>query len=378
MSADTGKTKVAVIGCGTVAWIGHLPWYWEHPDVEIAAVCSGRRETAEKAAARWQVKDIYTDYKKLLERDDIDAVSICTPVWFHKEMIIEAAKRGKHILAEKPFARDIAEAREIVDAVKQSKVIFMSAFMKRFNAGFKRIKALMDEGRIGRPYHLNIHWNVFFPPGSRPAVLFCEDKRVGGGVFLDIGCHYIDLCRWLFGSEIKSAIAEVSKVVATRPFEDHALVTFRFENGATATMDMGFNVVDNVEKSDWDHHPAHSMQLVESGHIYGSEGTVCFDSPTWDSTEMLDAKIYTLKGRNCDLGGWHNLEIPVVRQPGGPNSPLPLTTSVFQQEIRHFIECVRTNKTPQTGVMDGFATTAAIDAAYKAAETGNRQPVAKI
>ncbi len=103
------KIRVGVIGVGGVAWIGHLPWYKENPDVELVAVADIDEHKARKAAEYFHIPYFYTDYEKLISRKDIDAVSICILVHLHAEQTVRAAEEGKHVLVEKPMARDIYE-----------------------------------------------------------------------------------------------------------------------------------------------------------------------------------------------------------------------------------------------------------------------------
>ena len=236
-----GKIGVGVIGCGAIAYKGHLPWYWENPNAELIAVCDANEQAARKAADRWQAKHCYTDYQDLLRLNEIDAISICAPVWTHYEIVIAAAKAGKHILCEKPMARSSQEANEMRHAAQESNVQLMIGFVKRFNPSFLEIKEIIDKGLIGRVYHIDVHWNLFFPPGTRESQTFSEDKRIGGGVILDNCSHYIDFSRWVLGSEVDTVYAETSNVIPGRIYEDQATLIMRFKNQATSLLDMGFN-----------------------------------------------------------------------------------------------------------------------------------------
>lgn len=366
------KVKVGVIGCGTVAQRGHLPWYWENPKAEIVAVCSDVEEEVKRAVRRWDAKYWFLDYRKLLAMEEIDAISICTPVWLHKEIAVEAAKAGKHILCEKPMARTVEECDEMIEAAKRFKVDLMVGFTKRFNPGFQKIREMIHEGLIGKVYHLDIHWNLYFPPGSRPAKIFCEEERVGGGVLLDNCCHYIDTFRWFLDSEVHTVYAEISKVVPDRIYEDQALLLLRFKNDATSILDMGLNRVEWVEKSAWDKAPTYSMEFSELGFVYGTEGTIYFEAPPFESVEAVRIRLYLLKGKNCEFGGWHEIEIPVVRQPGGPLSSGQVLSYSFKRQIDHFIDCISTHRTMSVGGNDGRITAQVMEAAQESFKTGKR------
>ena len=367
------KIGIGVIGCGTVAQKGHLPWYWENPETEIIAVCSDIEEEARNTAKRWGAKYWFTNYKKMLDLEEINAISICAPVWLHKEIVIQAAKKGKHILCEKPMARNVKECNEMINEARKNKVKLMIGFTKRFNPGFQEIKNIINGGLIGRVYHLDIHWNLYFPPGSRPARIFCEEKRVGGGVLLDNCCHYIDTFRWLLNSEVETVFAEISKVIPERIYEDQVILILKFKNGVTSILDMGLNRVEEVEKSAWGKAPTYSQEFTERGFIYGTEGTIYFNVPPFESVEAVDINVYLLKGKNCKFGGWHKIELPIVRQPGGPLAPGIVLTYPFKREIDHFIDCIINNKSMIVTGEDGEITLAVVEAAYESAKLGIRK-----
>jgi predicted dehydrogenase len=370
------KIGVGVIGAGHVAWIGHLPWYWENPNVEIRAISDMIEDNAVQAARRWGVKAWYKDYHKLLARDDIAAVSICTPVWTHQEIAIAAARAGKHILCEKPMARTVEECDAMLEAARQAGVKLAIGFTKRCNPGFERIKQIIDDDLIGKPYHLDVHWNLYFPLGSRESKGFSEDMRVGGGVLLDNSTHYIDTFRWWLGAEVSTVFAEISKVVPGRAFEDEATAILRFEDGATAILDMGFNRVGDVEASGWDQKLPYAWRFTEIGFVYGEKGTIAYDVPAFNSPDPVRIELYLQKGRACELGGWHKLEIPAVVQPGGALAPGEMKTYAFKRQIDRFVDCVLNDTEPPATGEDGRVAIEVVMASYESARTGARVKVA--
>src|SRR5437879_5628882 len=98
-----------VIGCGTAAWTGHLPWIWSHPEAKLVAVCDANGERAAQARERYQGCLATTDYREVLYRSDVHAVCICTPPTSHLEIATTAAAHGKHVLIEKPMGRNVDE-----------------------------------------------------------------------------------------------------------------------------------------------------------------------------------------------------------------------------------------------------------------------------
>src|SRR4051794_19022915 len=106
--------RVAIVGCGGAAWIGHLPWLWENPHVELVATCALNLEHARRASERWGAPRYYANYGEMLAKEGLDAVVIATPPNTHAEFAIAAAERGLHILLEKPMATSVRECDEII------------------------------------------------------------------------------------------------------------------------------------------------------------------------------------------------------------------------------------------------------------------------
>ena len=370
------KIHVGIIGAGRIAWIGHLPWYWENPHAEIVAISDVTEDKARRAAQRLGVNTWYRDFHDLLARDDIAAVSICTPVWTHKEIAVAAAKAGKHILCEKPMARTVEECDAMTEAARQAGVKLAVGFTKRCHPGFERIKQIVDEGLIGKPFHLDIHWNLYFPPGTPPSKNFSEDRRLGGGVLLDNSVHYVDTFRWWLCAEVDTVYAETSKVVPGRAYEDEATAILRFTDGTTGLIDMGFNRVADVEASGWDQQLADARRFTEMGFVYADKGTVYYDVPPFYSTEPMRIELYLQKGQACELGGWHKLEIPMVMQPGGALAPGEAITYAFKRQIDRFIDCLLNDKEPPATGEDGRVAIQVVMAAYESARTGARVKVA--
>ena len=107
--------KTGIVGCGHIAWVGHLPWLWDNPRIDFVATCDVDPAQARSAADRWDAPRSYTDYVEMLDTESLDAVVIATPPPTHAPMAIAAAERGVHILMEKPMAPTIAECDRIID-----------------------------------------------------------------------------------------------------------------------------------------------------------------------------------------------------------------------------------------------------------------------
>ena len=361
------KLGIGVIGLGNIAQKAHIPWYWENPGCELIGACSDVAAEVGRTQERWGFKKGYADYNEMLKDPEISAVSICTPVWHHADISIAALEAGKHVLCEKPMARNSSEAKAMVTAAEKNKKLLTVGFMKRFNPGFKKIKQMIEDGWIGDLYHADIHWNLYFPPGSHVSRIFSEDKRIGGGVVMDNCSHYIDFLRWIYGEEVKSVYADVSKVVEERLYEDQALIILSFGRSGTGLLDMGFNRVEWVRKCAWDLPHPYSYEFSELGFIYGTKGTIYFEAPPFESVEAVKIKVYLLEGEHSRITGWHDIEIPVSRMPGGPLAPTPVVGYAYKEQIDHFVDCCMNGSKPVVDCYDGLRVVEASDLAYESA-----------
>ena len=144
-------TRVAIIGSGSIATYRHAPEYAALPDVEILAFVDRVPERAEKLAKKYDAKAL-DDYKAALEMKGIDAVSVCTPNYLHKQPTIDALEAGKHVLVEKPLAMDAVEGKAMVDAERRARKKLQVGFMTRFQSSAQALKRFVEAGEMGDIY----------------------------------------------------------------------------------------------------------------------------------------------------------------------------------------------------------------------------------
>ncbi len=188
------------------------------PDLEYApvlkAVCSRNKEKVQAFADQWGYESIETDWKKLVERDDIDAVDICTPNDMHAEIAIAAAKAGKMILCEKPLARTLGEAKGMVDAVEAAKVKNTVWYNYRRLPAVTLAKQIIDSGKLGKIFHYRANflqdWTISSEVKQGGGDWRLDVEAAGSGVTGDLLAHCIDTAMWLNGG-----IKDVSAVTET-------------------------------------------------------------------------------------------------------------------------------------------------------------------
>jgi predicted dehydrogenase len=379
-----------VIGCGTAAWIGHLPWIWEHPQARLIVACDPDRRRAAEVQERYQVPAIATDHREALAVPGVDAVVICTPPASHCEIATAAARLGKHILLEKPMARSVAECDEIAAAARQRGVVLMVGHEKRFNIACERIHRLIAEGTLGRVFYLDVHWGAavklapdrLIPEGYRESYAWrWKEPSVGGGILQDHLPHYVDLWRWWTGAEVETVSAEVLHVARdylAQPeiglWEDFGVVLLRFSDGAVGvfhTSTAGRSLSPIL------HQGSGLGEWTEFGHLHGTRGQLAFDFLPWDSPEHGRLMVWSLEGRGERDRGWFQVELPEPRRcPGGPRSPSTNDTFMFRRQLDAFIRSILSGIAPQPGAADGRATLAVIEAVYESQRTGGKVRVA--
>ncbi|WP_077328969.1 Gfo/Idh/MocA family protein [Virgibacillus siamensis] len=195
-----------------------LPFYFEQEVVPVLQAIAGRNEEkVKKEAEKLGFLSYETDWKKLIEREDIDLIDIVTPNNTHAEMAIAAAESGKHVLCEKPLALTAEQAERMYQAVKKNRVIHMVTHNYRFAPAVQYAKKLIEDGRIGQIRHIRATYlQDWMMDPNFPLVWRLRKEITGTGTLGDIGAHSIDLARYLVG-EIDEVMGTMKTFVKKRP-----------------------------------------------------------------------------------------------------------------------------------------------------------------
>jgi predicted dehydrogenase len=214
----------------------------------MRAICGRDEGAVRDAAASLGWEGYETDYRRLLERDDIDLVDVATPGNTHHEIAIAALEAGKHVLCEKPLANTLQEAREMLDAARTADTMNMVSFNYRRAPAVQLAKKLIDEGRLGEIRHWRgAYLQDFILDPELPLIWRFRREVAGSGALGDIGAHLIDLAHFLVGP-IREVIGTTETFIGERPLvegsgmgrvtvDDAAAFLARFENGAIGTFE---------------------------------------------------------------------------------------------------------------------------------------------
>lgn len=188
--------RVGIVGCGGIANGKHLPALSRIENVQMVAFCDIIKERAEKAAKEYGTKDaaVYTDYKEMLEKEDVEVVHVLTPNKSHAPISIYAMEHDCHVMCEKPMAKTYADAKAMLDAHKRTGKKLTIGYQNRFRSDSTYLKKACERGDLGEIYYAKAH------AVRRRAVptwgVFLNEEEQGGGPLIDIGTHALDLTLW--------------------------------------------------------------------------------------------------------------------------------------------------------------------------------------
>ena len=226
-------TRFGLIGCGRIA-SRHAQSISELGDARLVAVADVVASRAERYAKEYQA-DAYVDYRRLLERRDIDVVTICTPSGMHAQMAIDAMQVGKHVIVEKPMALKLEDADRMIATAKSLGVKLCVVLQNRYNPPMQDLRRVIDEGRLGKLLlgNATVRW-------YRPQEYY-EDGWHGtwemdGGALMNQSIHHIDALQWLMG-EVESVFAYTATLAHKMQAEDTGVAVIRFKSGAIGSVE---------------------------------------------------------------------------------------------------------------------------------------------
>ena len=262
--------RVGIIGAGLQAK-RRGPVVRDFPGTELVAIASIHWDTAKQLADRLGCQAA-EDWESLVARPDIDVVLVCTPPHVHANISIAAMKTGKHVLCEKPLAKTIAEAVEMVKVSRANGAKLKCGFNHRNHPGIQKAKQWFDDGLIGKVNFIRCRYGI----GGRTNYeqeWRADPKIVGGGHLMEQGIHGIDLARWFAGD-----FTEVSCLTAThywkmKPLEDNAFALYRTAGGAIASIHSSLTQWKNLFSFEIFGHDGY-ISVDGLGGSYGTERAI--------------------------------------------------------------------------------------------------------
>jgi predicted dehydrogenase len=343
--------RVGVIGTGFGASL-HLSALRENADFETVAICSRRPERARAAALEHDIPTHLADYRELARSDAVDAVIVASPPHLHHAMVIAALEAGKHVVCEKPMARNLAEARDMQRIADRVGSVAMVNHQLRFLPIRMRIHELINEGYIGEPHaaSVTVHRSSLNDPHERPWGWLMEQEKAGG-MLGATGAHYLDALRWWFG-DVKAVAGAVSTMVRQRRLpdssamakvdaDDNFSIILRFANGALGTIHVSATAGHEGD---------------EEVTLSGSEGTL----------QVRQGRLWAARAGDFSLS-----ELPVPERLSGGVIPgghfLVQPTALL---LRTFVNAIREHRPASPSFADGVKTQELIDGAIRSSQQG--------
>jgi UDP-N-acetylglucosamine 3-dehydrogenase len=219
---NTKTIHIGVIGVGSMGQ-NHLRIYSQMDRVKLVAIADTNPKLLQTLSDKYHVT-AYADYKKMLESEKLDAVSIVVPTKYHYQVVLEVLKKNINALVEKPLAATVKECKKIISLLGNKKTILGVGHIERFNPVITTLKEHLDKKTLGRVFQIIIRRIGPYPQRIQDT-----------GVMLDLATHDIDIMHYLLGAKIKNCSSQTSRLLQTKN-EDLAINLLRFENGVVGLL----------------------------------------------------------------------------------------------------------------------------------------------
>jgi len=353
------KVRVGIIGCGGIANGKHLPALSKIREVEIVGFCDLIEERAAKAAKEYGSKNakVYKDYRELLKDKSIDVVHVCTPNKSHSEISVAAMEAGKHVMCEKPMAKNAQDAEKMVETAKRTGMKLTIGYQNRFRPDSLHLKEICDRGDLGKIYCAKAHairrravptWGVFL-----------DEEEQGGGPLIDIGTHALDLTLWMMNNyEPKSVVGTTYHELAKKKNAANAWGPWDPKKFTVEDSAFGFIIMKNgatiILESSW---ALNTLDVGEAQTVLcGTEGGADMQNGLRINGEefgRLFVKNVAVDLKGVDFYSGEKLEPQDV-------------------EARQWIDAVINDKDPLVKPQEAFVVTKILDAIYESARTGKQ------
>lgn len=347
------KTKVAIIGCGTIANAAHGPAYSKNPAVAIAYCVDIIPERAVALAKTYGDGNTsaITDYRTVLDDPTVALVSLCVPNYLHAPLAIEFLNAGKHVLCEKPAAMNYEQVLQMKAAADRNSRILNIGVVNRFNTAVNKVRDLIQAGELGQVYHIYCSFRKYrsIPGLGGP---FTTIGLAGGGVLIDWGVHFLDLINYCINSP---AVRSVSGAAYSK---------------------LGKNMQEYVFTDMWAGPPDYAGTYDVEEFITGMVRT---DGPTitlngaWaqniDESAMFIEFMGDKAGIKLQYGGNFTL---YSTQNGMLTEMTPSfnTADMFYDEIAAFVQCALAGQKIRSNIDEVLVTAKMMDGLYESARTG--------
>ncbi len=366
------KVQLAIVGSSWWTDSMYLPALAACPEAEVVALAARNAARAQELADSWGIPRVYTDLSAMLAGEKgLRALVIVTPNYTHFDFASAALEQGLGVLIEKPLTLDYASARLLAALAVERGAITLVPFTYRFMPTSRYLKRLMDDGYIGRPFHLNMRYYANY--AREGEYLWRFDKALAGsGVLGDLGSHFLHLAEWFYGP-ITEIQAQLTQHVPRAPHnemsepypaaDDDAIITCRFANGAQGVIHVSAVCYEDA-----------GLQMQHLFEFHGDGGTL-YHETDWVSRQEI-------RGARVGEGGLRPLPIPEDIWAGGRRDTVHNSyRDVFRAQGRmvgDFVRAVAAGQRVRPDIHDGLRVQLLLEAAKRSATEGRRVQLSEI
>ena len=281
----TRAIGIGIVGAG-FARTTQIPAFRDCMGARVVAIASRHRERAEIVAKEFGIENVADDWQGLVERDDVDLVSIVTPPATHMEITLAALERGKAVLCEKPMAINAAEAERMTERARSAGTLALIDHELRFLNSRRMLRTMLRNGAIGQVHHCNYVFRSDYRGVLDRPWDWWSDENMGGGTLGAIGSHVIDSFRWVLETEVIQVLGMLSAHISQRPdktsgemravtSDDEAKLLFRFADGPLNKATTGAAALSVVESGSYENRlelygTSGSLMCEETGELWHS------------------------------------------------------------------------------------------------------------
>jgi predicted dehydrogenase len=327
--------NVGIIGAGGISQ-RHFDGY-RLAGANVVAFADVSEGTRLRREEEWLARG-YADFGDMLEREQLQAISICSPNAYHAPAAIAALSRGIHVLCEKPLSLDLGDCDAMIGAARRGGAVLQTGHHLRSSPPVETAKRLIDEGRIGRVTFMRLRQAHDWGGAAEVRGVFGSKSASGGGTLLDNGCHMMDLARH-FGGDVRSIYARMATLKFGTEVEDVSLANLEFESGALASVE------NSWAATGWE----------ESFAVYGTEGSL-------ECSNRLGTPRLRLLTREYGFGGWDKGDETWYDFADSTNGHV--------RSVQHFLASVTQGRPVVCSGEDGRESVRLVLGGYESARTG--------
>lgn len=309
------KINVGIVGFGRMG-LTHYSIINSHPDVVITSIVDTSSLMLSMMKKYIEGIHTYTDYNELFDKENLDAVIICTPPALHYPVAIKAAEKGVHVFSEKPFTTKMKQADELATIFEKKHLVNQVGYVNRCNDIFQAVREYIQDGVIGDVIRFKSEMYSCTITKSEEGNTWRDSRENGGGAVFEVASHAIDLVNYIVGKPNKVTGSSLTQIYS-KNVEDAVNATFLYKNGISGTLNVNWSD-DSYRK------PTNKLE------IFGSKGKIQADQHSFKVFLKKELPSYNLHR------GWSTRYITDVFKP----VPFYVRGNEFTSQLYQFIECI--------------------------------------